>query len=544
MSPSRPLLARPMNAPTRVPSARVVLQFACLIVIVTYALMMDLKGISTDEGVRLAVINGGQPFTIHQPAAYATWDQVMEANWLLAYQPLYYLLLNSLMRIVHTQDVDFFRAINLAFLWLSLQGLLILSREWRLVPRLFLIGLFSFNAYLFMHVLQIREYIAGVAFYIWSTLLVLQLERRELRRPWGDIAWFATYGLLLTAGFYLQSWVVFPAIGQSVFLLLRRQTQRLRFYAHLALSYLIVLTLSWPYLETHQQKIKVGLWASENHSLWSHLANGFSLVLSGHLAGHSLFTGFLCVFWLAAMLAAGLLFFSRTRPVPGIRPAGEYRREGMLIALCIAIPLAFQIGYFYQVENLSVWPRYFIIHYFFATWLIALVFRRLDEIRTAGASPARSRHLARIAGGVMLLVLTVSGCYQVRSYYRDPLLDTGTTPVSNWPNVSAEVARVIRPGDVVVTSDFILRSTLTFTRPLPNPVLLQRELETSDLRAAERMVYLEALGFRPEREALAARMQKLGFPAWQEIELHTPDGKIAIPDWRLVIFRRASTPAG
>ena len=32
---------------------------ACLLVIVTYVLMIDLKGINTDEGMRLAIINGG-----------------------------------------------------------------------------------------------------------------------------------------------------------------------------------------------------------------------------------------------------------------------------------------------------------------------------------------------------------------------------------------------------------------------------------------------------------------------------------------------------
>jgi hypothetical protein len=339
-----------MNRPSRPFGLRtLVLLVVCAAVITTYALMMNLKGITTDEGVRLSVINGNQPFLVHQPAAYATWPEVLEAGRPLAYQPLYYLIQNTLMRTFKTQSLGFFHLLNLAFLGISLLGLLTLSRDWRLPPRLFLLGVFSFNAFLFMHVLQIREYIAGVAFYIWSTWAVLELDRRKLERPWADVACFAGYGVLLTIGFYLQSWVVFPAIAQFVFMFFRRAGDRLRFYAHLVLSYVIVLSLAWPYLGTNQQKIHIGLWARESASLWSHLSEGFHLVLSGHLAGHSWFTEFLFWFWLAVLGGGISLIFRRQSPALGAEAAGEYQRQGRLMVLCIGFSLAFQLGYYFKV---------------------------------------------------------------------------------------------------------------------------------------------------------------------------------------------------
>jgi len=532
-------LGNGMNIPPRVIPARTILLFACALIITTYALMIDLKGISTDEGVRLAVINGGQPFTIAQPAVYAGWDDVLEANRPLAYQPLYYLLQNTLMRIAGTQNVIFFRLLNLACLGLCLQGLLTLSRDWRLMPRLFLLGLFAFNAYLFMHVLQIREYIAGVAFYIWSTWVVLELDRRRLAHPWADVAWFAGYGVLLTLGFYLQTWIVFPAIGQFLFLCLRRGDQRLRFYAHLALSYVITVSTTWPYLGTNQQKINIGLWASENESLWVHLADGFQLVLSGHLAGHSLFTDFLSCFWLAVIISGTSLVLRRKNlPVNTAMPAGEYLRQGRLMGLCIAVSLTFQLGYYYRVENLSLWPRYFVIHYFFVTWLVALVFKYLWDLRRDGGLAGWPRRGLTVAVGLILAMLTTSAFYQIRSYYRNPLLDTGFSAVSSWRNVAADMARFLRPADAVVTYDFINRSTLTFTRPIANPVLLLPELETSNLSAVERLVYLEPAATRTQRGELAARLQALGFPTMQEKILHTPDGVHEVKDWRVLLFER------
>ena len=267
---------------------RTVLIVAGLLIAALYASQTNLKGSGTDEGFRLGIINGGHEYTASEPATQATWGDVLDANFPYAYQPLYFLIQNTLMRVGHTHHELVLKFVNVFFLWLSLQGLLALSRGWPLVPRLFALSLFSLNAYLFMHVLQLREYIVGLAFYVWSSWLVLQLDRRPLGRAWADVGWFAAYGVLLTLGFFTQSWVVFPAIAQGLFLIIRRAGDRLRFYAHLAVSYVIVVSVAYPYLQTHSQKVNIGQWGSAETHLWPRLADGFHLVgwAAGPLSGN------------------------------------------------------------------------------------------------------------------------------------------------------------------------------------------------------------------------------------------------------------------
>ncbi len=525
-----------MTARPPVFGPRLVLLPLCLVIIAVYALMMDLKDISTDEGFRLWIIHGGQSLARDEPAADAGWARVLEANRSNAYQPLYFLIQNSLMRVLHAEGLNFFRSVNLALLGLCLLGLLVLSRLWRLAPRLFLLGVFSFNAFLFMHVLQIREYIAGVAFYIWSTCMVLELDRRELDRPRADAAWFAGYGVLLTAGFYLQSWIVFPAIGQGLFLLLRRRIRWGRFLALLVLTYGIVLGATAPYLLGHQQKVNVGLWASEHESLESHLSHGFHLLFTGHLTGHGRFTDFLFWFWPAVVAGGAFLFLWDRTSLPAPAMAVESRRQGLLMVLCITVSLVFQIGYTLLIENLAVWPRYFIIHYFFLVWLIALSFRYLWELRTAAAGwPRPGLTLVAAALGA---VLTASAVYQVRSFRADPYLDTSQNSVTNWHNVAASLARHVRPGDVVMASDFINRATLTFTRPMANDVILLADLERHGPPPTGRLVYLEPAGLRAGRDELVARLAASGFAVPTENPVLAPDGMSVAHGWRILVFSR------
>lgn len=526
-----------MIAKSKIFGSSAVLLLMCLLIVTVYALMMDLKSISTDEGFRLWIIHGGQSLARGEPAANASWARVLAANLTYAYQPLYFLIQNSLMRILHAEGLIFFRSVNLAFLSLCLLGLLALSRGWRLVPRLFLLGVFSFNAFLFMHVLQVREYIAGVAFYIWSTWVVLELDRRTLEQPEADGVWFAGYGTLLITGFYLQSWTVFPAVGQFLFLLLRRRTRWGRFLAHLGLAYAITLCATAPYLITHRQKMNVGLWASESESVRSHLSNGFHLVLAGHLAGHARFTDFLFWFWPAVMAGGAFLFLWDETSAPAPAMAVESRRQALLMFLCISVSLAFQLGYTLLVENLAVWPRYFIIHYFFVAWLIALSFRYLWELR-AVAGAGWARHGLGLAAGVLAAVLTASAFYQVRSFRADPYLDTGQNSVSNWGNVAATLASLVRPGDVVVMSDFINRATLTFTRPMPNEVLVLPELEHRDRPSTGRLVFVEPAGLRAGRDKLVSRLEARGYNAPEESRILAPDGVSVANDWRILIFSR------
>ncbi len=520
-------------APHRV--TRIILFAACVLILAFYGTMINLKGvISTDEGMRLAIVNGGAGYSPGVTSPAPTWGQVLEMNRHCAYQPLYFLLLNTLMRVTASHDLILFRSVGIAFLALCLLGLLSLSRAWELVPRLFLLGLFSFNAYLFMHVLQIREYTAGLAFYIWSTWLVLRLDARGLGRPWADVAWFSGYGILLTLGFFLQSWVVFPAIAQGCFLLARRPGDRLRFYAHLALSYLIVLAATVPYLLGNPQKAAVGRWATTGLDLCAQLSTGFHLVLAGHLPGQHDFSDLLFWLWLAGIaLGAGVAL--------GRGQAGaisdDDRRAGRLALLCSLAALAFQIGYAVRVETLSLWPRYFVIHYFFLTWLIALGFNWLWTRRREARQPRVAR-MGLYAAAVLLVVSTGSAVFQIRSYHRDPYLDTGFNSASNWQTWTRDLAGVLRPDDVMVTHDYISRATLTIQLPMANHQLLLHEVEDAELRAARRVVYLESSASLAERGKLEAALLGQGFPNLQEIPMYSVDGRSVLSEPRILVFSR------
>jgi hypothetical protein len=515
---------------------RFILFVACALILACYGAMIDLKDISTDEGMRLAIVNGGAGYTPGVPSPAPSWGQVLQMNRHCAYQPLYFLLLNTLMRVTGNHDLVLFRSVGIAFFALCLLGLLTLSRAWAPVPRLFLLGLFSFNAYLFMHVLQIREYTAGLAFYIWSTWLVLRLDARGFGRPWADVAWFSVYGVLLTLGFYLQSWVVFPAIAQGLFLLARRPGDRLRFYAHLALSYLIVLSATVPYLLGNPQKAVVGRWGTETSQLWSQLSTGFHLVLAGHLPGQHGFSDLLFWVWLAAIVLGATVTLGMDRAITPVAADNDDRRSGRLALLCSGAALAFQIGYALRVENLSLWPRYFVIHYFFLTWLIALGFNWLWTGRRDCARPRAARAMLTAAACLLLAVAAGSAVFQTRSYHRDPYLDTGLNGVSNWQAWKRDLARVIRPDDVVLMHDYIIRATLTIQLPMANRQLLLGELEDADLRTARRVVYLESSSSLAERGKLEAAFLGKGFPKLEEIPMYSVDGQSVLPESRILIF--------
>ena len=526
------------TSPAGAVTARLVLSAACLLIVAVYAAMAGLKGIGTDEGFRLGIINGGRVFTAGEPATQATWGDVLKANNPYAYQPLYFLVQNSVMRVGRTHDELVLKYVNVFFLWLSLQGLLALSRGWALVPRLFLLGVFGLNAYLFMHVLQLREYVVGIAFYIWSTWMALHLDRRPLGRNGADVGWFSAYGVLLALGYFTQSWAVFPACAQGLYLVVRRAGDRLRFYTHLALSYVVVVCLTWPYLQSHRQKVDIGRWGSDDTRLWPWLGDGFHLVLTGHSFRQLPGTEFFLTCWVL-VLATGLALFAwRNRPSAVNRFPEADRQQGLLMVLSLGVAVAFQIAYFLKVDTLSVWPRYFALHYFFLIWLVALGFKTIyDQAGVEGLSrPVRLGW--QFAAGTVFAVMVASGVFQVRSYRQNPYFDSGLSPAGNWRALSAALVRLLRPDDVVLTQDFLHAWTLTFTRPLPNPVLPLKNLTPGPYARVDRFVYLESDSHLSARSEVVARLASLGFGIVQVTELRAADAAESVPGWHVLIFQR------
>lgn len=517
-----------------------VLALACVLVVALYTSFTDLKTIGTDEGLRVGIINGGQQYLASEPSTQATWSAVLDANWPYAYQPLYFLLQNSVVRLAGSHDEALFKWVNIGFLFLSLQGLLALSRTWTLVPRLFLLGLFSLNAYLLMHVLQIREYIVGITFYIWSTWLVLRLDRRVLGRPWADAGWFAGYGVMLTLGFFTQSWVVFPAIAQGLFLVVRRAGDHARFYVNLAVSYTVVVAFAWPYLQQHRQKVDVGQWGAPDTPLGQSLADGLHLVLAGHFPGKSSAMDFVFWFWLLLVIAAAAMLLPRKTFAPrlGEETRSHARRQATLMLLCLGLSIAFQILYFFKVDTLSVWPRYFALHYFFVTWLVALAFNFFHTLASNRSLPLGWRLTGRVVVGAALIVLTASSIAQVRSYHRDPYLDTSTSRTDNWRIVAEGFARVLQPGDVALAQDHVHAWTLSFVRPPAQPMVTLRELGkiTAPPREINRFVYLESISSRGARDEVARQLAGLGYPKFTEAGLPSTEPELDLPAWKVLIF--------
>ena len=83
---------------------------------IVYGLLIDLRGISTDEGIRLGIMNGREAYSANHSTTQATWSDVLEANVGSNYQPLYFILQNSVMRITQTQSMNVLRLTNLFFL--------------------------------------------------------------------------------------------------------------------------------------------------------------------------------------------------------------------------------------------------------------------------------------------------------------------------------------------------------------------------------------------------------------------------------------------
>ena len=520
-------------------SERTILAISCLLVVAIFGSMIALKGISTDEGIRLGIMNGREAYSANYPTTQATWSDVLEGNSGSNYQPLYFLLQNSVMRITQSQNMPVLRLTNIFFLLVCLVGLIALTSSWRLIPRLFFIGLFSFNAYLLMHVLHIREYILGVAFYIWSCWLVLKLDQRSLTHFRADIGWFAVYGLFLILGFYIQTWVVFVAIGQFLFLLIRRRLNRLRFYAHLAASYALVWYATLPYLIANSAKVSVGRWGAEGTAVAPQLLVGFQLLFSGHVV-HKVVGIFEVLFWFWSIVFVSSLAIIAAKWNHGI-PAEtntEMKRRGLLAILCFGSALAFQIIYCLQIDNLSVWPRYFLIHYFFLTWLIALGFNALYEFCRQSPPNSIARRFSLTCIATLGIMMTVSAVAQTRSYYRNPFLDTGLKHDSNWTVWADQLSEYITENDVVISHDFISRATLTFTHPFTNEVILLHELESAELTGVNRLVYMESSYSIHERETLLQRMQAVGFSQLESHPMIKADGITKDPGWMILIFTR------
>jgi hypothetical protein len=167
----------------------------------------------------------------------------------------------------------------------------------------------------------------------------------------------------------------------------------------------------------------------------------------------------------------------------------------------------------------------------FFTWLLALAFEYLHDL-------AAQWRAARLAVAGALRVALAAAVYQVRSYHRHPMFDTGLTPLHNWRVLTAALARHLGPGDRLVAADFETRSTVSFTRPLAEPVLLREELAGFDAGTVCRFLYLNLIWDHARRVDMTYRMSLVDLTAVREVRLPYADGSGVVPDRQLVIFER------
>jgi hypothetical protein len=239
------------------------------------------------------------------------------------------------------------------------------------------------------------------------------------------------------------------------------------------------------------------------------------------------------------VLAAGAtLYATSTWRTAAPESRHEAGRQGRLMLIALGVTVTFQIGYFLKVDTLSVWPRYFALHYFFLLWLVALAFRAMLDTARSPALPATTRRRWRLAASAAFAVMLVSAFLQVRSYRHNPYLDTGLSPDSNWRVISGGLARLTQPGDTILMQDFLQAWTLTFTRPTSLPVLYPSNLNAESLAKARRLVYLEYEGNMPARAGIAESLNALGFGPARAEPLPAGDTAAAVPYWHVVIFPR------
>ena len=78
--------------------------------------------------------------------------------------------------------------------------ILSITRDWRVTSRIYAITIFAMNSYMFMHVLQVREYALGILFLLCVmklTLMLVDYDGRESvpKFPWLYIFYGTTVGL-------------------------------------------------------------------------------------------------------------------------------------------------------------------------------------------------------------------------------------------------------------------------------------------------------------------------------------------------------------
>ena len=434
-----PLKAKSPVMPTRRDDRRIAVTL--WLIAILYLLVIDRKGIWTDEGYRYLLFAGGQTWgEFSRSHSFGPWSAVLKAVGHTPYQPLFYIIANTIIRVAGSFSAVMLRAINILWLLCGALGLVRFFRTYSMRTRVFAVVIYALNGYMMMHVMEIREYPMTLAFMIWSGCLCFELLELPASAPWWE--WWSrliAYGFVVALLFYSHPYGAFPLAAQVVMVLTRMKDKGL-FLTRMACAYILAAILAAPWLlwlhrNFPHRYTNYGVFGSDKPTLAlliSRLADGFrKLLVYDNWTGHPLMQAFV-----------GCLIIGVVGAWIGVwRMHKSLDRRAVYGALTMLFYGCFQVRYFFQ-QDFFTWPRYFFAYYMGYTILATCAFGFLELL----SDETKKFYWRALAAGIFVFVC-ISGLTQVYGYWKWPFMDTD---LCNWRAVSRVMARHIRPDETIV----------------------------------------------------------------------------------------------
>jgi hypothetical protein len=436
---------------------------AMVTIALLYLLMIDLKGIWTDEGFRFGMMNGGRLFLAPNSGFTASFAEVLSALNIANHQPLYFVFMSFLSKITHSHNIILFRMINIVLLLCSLLVILRIARNWRMISKIYAMMVFAVNGYMFMHVLQVREYALGILFLLCIIKLTLMIVDYDESECESKFLWlYILYGITAGLAAINQFWIV-PSLGGCVTFMMLNSRRRLAVFSRLCVSGISFIAILSPvyYLTDLSNKVFVGYW--DPRMTYEHLFSTLTSAL-GYFA-----TGSFGTRWYvslipeltlsAALLVAVWVAVSRTVLTSGVR---ELRATGKLASLCLCILIVlfgFQWGYFFLIDGLASWIRYYFQQFCVLSIFVSCAFSfaniRLDS------PPVSKLGLASLATFRSFLIISalITSVNSIISYRNDPYTDTFLSKYCEWQGVTEDIQAFGGRGAKIIFSNRLAAQT-------------------------------------------------------------------------------------
>jgi len=434
----------------------------CLLAVIAvlYVVSFDARELWPDEGYRLFLMNGqrnwGDQLQVDHIAPYA---DVLMGVGVLQYQPMFFLIGNSVFTLICEVSIPTIRLLNILELFLAIAGLLRLVKHWRPAARLFLVFSFATNGFYLMHVMQFREYPLYVAVAIWSSVYYMRLRElagESLRKV--APAW-AVYVLIGIFGYYTHIYFVVLLGAQAVYAFWPQERWKafaISVYAGLcgvflgALPWMIWVEKNFP------GRSDPGTYSPGVEKTFSYLLTvmviGFRTMLA---AAEPVARGRVQPEWVGSLLDAYAIAVGLAIVALLIYWAKRWRTVDPVAVYALATTLAFlsfQTIWFFWKDPLSTWPRYYIGNYLGVTILLGAAFHTL---LTKG-TPLRRL----VTAGVVVFALA-AGLTHVYRYRLNPYLDTPISQDCGFKEVGIKLSGLVRQEDALIYNHPMIGWTLS-----------------------------------------------------------------------------------